>query len=75
MGNVHVGETTKQEAERFPQSDPAERERVMFVSNPELERLARENPLAVQDSPLFKAAKPNFPRIPVEGIGLRGAGR
>lgn len=75
VGNVHVGETTKQEAERFPQGDPAERERVLFASNPKLERLARENPLAVQDSPLFKAVKPNFPRIPVEGIGLRGAER
>ena len=65
----------KSSAERFPQGDPAERERVLFASNPELERLARENPLAVQDSPLFKAVKPNFPRIPVEGIGLRGAAR
>ena len=66
---------TKQEAQRLPQSNPAERDRVTFVSNPELERLAKENPLAVQDSPLFKAVKPNFPRIPVEGIGLRGAAR
>jgi hypothetical protein len=75
VNNVHVGETTKQEAQRLPQSNPAEQDRVTFVSNPELERLAKENPLAVQDSPLFKAVKPNFPRIPVEGIGLRGVAR
>jgi len=72
VNNVHVGATTKQESERLPQSDPAERDRVLFVSNPELERLAKENPLAVQDSPLFKELKPNFPRIPVENIGLPG---
>jgi len=71
--NVHVGATLPNEAEWFSQDDAANRGRITFVSSPGLEKLARESPLAVQDSPLFKAAKPNFPRIPVENIGLRGA--
>lgn len=73
-GNAIACGTDKREAERYPQTDPAEKARLRIVDADGL-AAAADNALALQDTPAFKAAFPEFPRIPVEEIGLPGRKR
>lgn len=73
VGNVAVNcREADYDSSRHPQTNALLRAKLELRRDDDLSRVAESaDPLRLQDTPEFRRAFPDFPRIPVEDIGLR----